>query len=88
VQYLILSDDFSVQDEPDMWVVLSPAPYLPHTGGAVYLGRLRHLTGAQRFRIPSTADIRYFSYVLVWCRKFGMPVGQADLAVGLEELNQ
>ncbi|MGE5232201.1 MAG: DM13 domain-containing protein [Deltaproteobacteria bacterium] len=77
---LKLGSDFSVEGAPDLYVVLSAGDGL--SPGAVFLGKLSKLSGAQTFEVPSGTRLRDFSHVVLWSRKDKVALGAASLAGG------
>jgi hypothetical protein len=45
--------------------------------GDLNLGSLRSLTGAQSYPMPSDGSV--YTYVLLWCRPFRVPIGVGEL---------
>ncbi len=80
-QQLKLSDDFSVDKGPDVYVVLSPTPRVSD-GSSVYLGKVKKFKGAQSFDIPAHTDLTAYRHVVLWCKKYSVSMGAADLAAG------
>lgn len=78
---LKLGSDFSVEKGPDVYVVLSPAAKVP-AKGALFLGKLKHFDGAQAFEVPAGTDLGGFTHVVIWCKKYSVPMGTATLAAG------
>jgi hypothetical protein len=77
---LKLGSDFSVEGAPDLYVVLSAGDGL--SPGAVFLGQLSKLSGAQTFEVPPGTRLRDFSHVVLWSRKDKVALGAASLAGG------
>jgi hypothetical protein len=78
---LKLGSDFSVDKGPDVYVVLSPGARVP-ASGAFYLGKLKQFSGAATFDIPPGTDLAQFTHVVLWCKKYSVPMGTAALAAG------
>jgi hypothetical protein len=82
-RYLRL-EDFSVENGPDLRVLLSPAS--AHDGGEALqdgyldLGALKGNVGNQNYRIPRAAELERFRSAVIWCRRFA--VGFATAPVG------
>jgi hypothetical protein len=77
--WLMLQDDFSLDKAPDPYIVLSS------TGkgsgqGTLNLGALKKQKGASVFEIVGLKDVKGYSQVLVWCKKYNINLGQAPLA--------
>ena len=43
------------------------------------LGELKQITGTQSYIVPANLDISDFNELYVWCLKFGVPLGVAQL---------
>lgn len=78
---LKLSDDFSVEKGPDVYVVLSPSAAMAPSG-TKQLGKVKHFSGAQTFDVPAGVDLSTFTHVVLWCKKFDVLMGTAELAAG------
>jgi len=73
---LRFADDFSLDGAPDPIVALG--------NGETYLvsnklGPLKNKTGAQVYTLPADFTPGQFTQVYVWCEKFSVPLGVADL---------
>ena len=73
---LRFADDFSLDGAPDPVVALG--------NGETYLvsnklGPLKNKTGAQVYTLPADFTPGEFTQVYVWCEKFSVPLGVADL---------
>jgi hypothetical protein len=77
---LRLGSDFSVEEAPDLYVVLSAGPKASE--GAVFLDKLTKFSGAQVFDVPAGTNLEDFSYILLWSRKDKVALGAASLAGG------
>lgn len=77
---LRLSPDFSLDQAPDVYVVLSASTAVDSK--SLYLGRLRKLSGPSTFSIPSGTDLGSFSHVVLWCKKFSVALADASLEAG------
>ena len=82
--WLMLQDDFSLDKAPDPYIVLSS------TGkgsgqGTVNLGALKKQKGASVFEIKGVKDVKAYSQVLVWCKKYNVTLGQASLAAMMDD---
>ena len=74
---LNFASDFSLDGAPDPVVALG--------NGGVYtkankLGALKNKTGGQTYTLPASFTPGQFSQVYVWCEKFDVPLGIADLS--------
>ena len=76
---LMLSDDFALDGAPDPYIVLS-ATDKGRGKGTLNLGLLDRLQGASSFAIPAGTDLGRYRRVLVWCRKYDVTLGRAELA--------
>ncbi len=71
------SADLSVDPgAPDVYVVLSPGPKVGKKDG-IWLGKLASHTGAQSFAIPADAKLDGLTTVVLWCKKYSVPIGTA-----------
>jgi len=73
--YLELGSDFRI-DSGNNDVMLTRQPDT-RTGGDLNLGNMRSLTGQQRYDLPD--DAGSYSYVMLWCRPFRVPIGLGEL---------
>lgn len=73
---LRFADDFFLDGAPDPVVALgNDNTFLV----ANKLGALKNKTGAQIYLLPDNFNPAQFSQVYVWCEKFSVPLGIADL---------
>ena len=77
---LKLGDDFRAEKGPDVYLVLSNGPKV--STGAVFLGKLSKLSGAQVFAVPPGTDLGAFTHVVLWSKKDNVAFGAASLAAG------
>jgi hypothetical protein len=49
---------------------------------AIYLGKLKRFSGAAAFDVPPGTDLSKFTHVVLWCKKYSVPMGAAALAAG------
>jgi Electron transfer DM13 len=75
---VMLSPDFSISKAPDIYLALSPETKVP-AEGAVYLGKLKKLSGAQSFAIPEGTDLAGYKYLVLWCKKYSVTLATAPL---------
>ena len=73
---LNFADNFSLDGAPDPVVAIG--------NGETYvaankIGALRNKTGGQVYQLPASFKPGQFSQVYVWCEKFSVPLGVADL---------
>jgi hypothetical protein len=78
-QVLMLGEDFSLDGAPDPYIVLS-ADEMGSGAGTLNLGRLKTKKGPVAFPLPAGTDLARYSRVLVWCKKYNVTLGQAELA--------
>ena len=74
---LRFASDFSLDGAPDPVVALG--------NGETYVAAnkldvLKNKTGAQVYQLPANFTPGQFSQVYVWCEKFSVPLGVADLS--------
>lgn len=70
---------------PDLRVILSPKAAQPgdwfgYEADATYLGGLKGNQGTQTYDIPDDLDLDQFASVVIWCDRFSVGFGAADLA--------
>jgi hypothetical protein len=75
---LELSDNFKVDEAPDIYVILSGAT-MTKDAGSLDLGKLKKMTGTQSFKIPESARLTGYTDVLLWSKKDGVVIGEAPL---------
>lgn len=79
---VVLSDDFSTNSGPDLFVILSPAAN-PTSGSAVgdylKLGELQSITGGQTYALPAGADPQAYQSVVIYCEDFSVVFSAAPL---------
>ena len=61
---------------PDVYVVLSKGPRVGKEN-AVWLGKLKSHTGTQSFAVPDKASLEGLDTVVLWCKKYSVPIGVA-----------
>lgn len=74
-------------DGPDVHVWLSDAPVIPGEKGWYVFGRSRHVDlgslkgniGNQYYVVPAKADLARFPSVTIWCQRFDVSFGAAEL---------
>ena len=76
-------EDFRTDNGPDLNVYLSTAPPDAPAGDFdddfVDLGDLKGNVGSQNYEIPAGLDLDRYSTVTIWCVRFGVVFGAADL---------
>ncbi|MEO8138281.1 MAG: DM13 domain-containing protein [Gemmatimonadota bacterium] len=80
-QSLQLSTDFALDGAPDPYIVLS-ADEMGSGAKTLNLGALKRKQGTSSFAIPAGTDLAQYSRVLVWCKKYNVTLGTAELAAG------
>lgn len=78
---LMLAADFSLDGAPDPYIVLSGND-MGSGAGTLNLGRLKTTKGPATFPLPAGTDLTKYSHVVVWCKKYNVTLGQAELAAG------
>ncbi|MFI5531787.1 DM13 domain-containing protein [Kitasatospora sp. NPDC051853] len=78
-------EDLATSEGPDVRVYLSTRPSaesrLDDLGpGAVELGRLKGNLGNQNYAVPAGTDLTRFHSAVIWCKRFSVGFGAADLA--------
>ena len=83
-QRFLRLEDFRTDNGPDLNVYLSAAPPDAPAGAFdddfVDLGDLKGNVGSQNYEIPVGLDLDHYSTVAIWCVRFGVVFGAADLA--------
>ena len=74
-QRFLRFEDFESDNGPDLNVYLRN----PDTGEFIDLGDLKGNIGSQNYEIPADVDLDEFSVVEIWCVRFGVGFGQAEL---------
>ena len=81
-------ENFETSNGPDLEVWLSDAPvvegqagwFLADDGDYVTLGKLKGNKGNQNYVIPPELELSRFSSVSIWCVRFSVSFGAAELA--------
>ena len=85
-QRFLRFEDFRTDNGPDLNVYLSTAPPDAPAGDFdddfVDLGDLKGNVGAQNYEIPAELDLDRYSTVAIWCVRFGVVFGAAELIAG------
>ena len=76
--HVVAFSDLSVSSVPDPVLYLVPGPDQERLEGATPLGRFD--PGRDRYEIPAGADLSTPLTVLIWCRRFAVPVAGAPQA--------
>ncbi len=83
-QRFLRFEDFATDNGPDLNVYLSSAPADAPAGAFdddfVDLGDLKGNIGAQNYEIPIDVDLNHHSTVVIWCVRFGVAFGAAELS--------
>ncbi|WP_225730162.1 MULTISPECIES: DM13 domain-containing protein [unclassified Nocardia] len=80
-------ENLDTSDGPDLHVWLAAAPVLPGKSGwfvfgdaaHVDLGSLKGNKGSQNYAIPSDADLAKLTGATIWCQRFHVSFGAAQL---------
>ena len=82
-QRFLRLQDFRTDNGPDLNVYLSAAPPDASRGDFdddfVDLGDLKGNVGSQNYEIPAGLDLNHYSTVAIWCVRFGVVFGAAEL---------
>ena len=82
-QRFLRLEDFRTDNGPDLNVYLSAAPPDAAAGDFdddfVDLGDLKGNVGSQNYEIPAGLDLDRYSTVAIWCVRFGVVFGAAEL---------
>ena len=82
-QRFLRFEDFRTDNGPDLNVYLSAAPPDAAAGDFdddfVDLGDLKGNVGSQNYEIPAGLDLDHYSTVAIWCVRFGVVFGAAEL---------
>ena len=85
-QRFLRFEDFRTDNGPDLNVYLSTAPPDAPAGqftdDFVDLGDLKGNVGSQNYEIPRDLDLDVYSTVVIWCVRFSVVFGAAELASG------
>ena len=85
-QRFLRFEDFRTDNGPDLNVYLSAAstdaPAGQFDDDFVDLGDLRGNVGSQNYEIPAGLDLDHYSTVAIWCVRFGVIFGAAELTSG------
>ncbi len=81
-------EGFATSDGPDLEVWLSDAEvvegfdgwFLADDGDYLSLGKLKGTRGEQNYEIPAEVDLERFSSMSIWCVRFAVSFGAAELA--------
>jgi len=83
-QRFLRFEDFETDNGPDLNVYLSTAPSNADTAAFdddfIDLGDLKGNIGSQNYEIPVGIDLDRYSTVVIWCVRFGVAFGAAELS--------
>ena len=83
-QRFLRFEDFETDNGPDLNVYLSSAPPDAPAGqfddDFVDLGDLKGNIGPQNYELPVEVDLDRYSTVVIWCVRFGVAFGAAELS--------
>jgi hypothetical protein len=71
-------EDFETSNGPDVRVYLSTGE--PYGKDFVDLGGLKGNVGNQNYTVPSDVDLERYDTAVIWCRRFTVAFGAAELA--------
>ena len=71
-----LANNFSLDGAPDPYVAFGKNGSFSPDGN---LGVLKSRTGAQSYIVPASIDPADFNEIYIWCLKFSVPLGVAQL---------
>lgn len=82
--YVLRLEDLKTSEGPDVRVYLSArnagAVESGLGGGAIELGHLKGNKGDQNYAVPSGTDLSGLRSAVIWCKRFSVSFGAADLA--------
>lgn len=85
-QRFLRFEDFATDNGPDLNVYLSTAdpdaPASEFDDEFIDLGDLKGNIGPQNYEIPEDVDLSRFRTVVIWCVRFGVAFGAAELMAG------
>ncbi|MFT4988872.1 MAG: hypothetical protein ACI9BK_001646 [Acidimicrobiales bacterium] len=83
VQRFLRFEEFATDNGPDLNVYLSAAGADADAGAFdddfIDLGDLKGNIGPQNYEIPADVDLERYSTVVIWCVRFGVAFGAADI---------
>lgn len=84
-RFLRFEEDFETDNGPDLNVYLAAGVSADGDAGLfdddfIDLGDLKGNIGSQNYELPSEVDLDVYNTVIVWCVRFGVAFGAADLA--------
>ena len=79
-------EDFESTNGPDLFVYLTAAGEAESdeslNADFVDLGRLKGNIGDQNYELPADVDLGTYGTVVIWCKRFSVGFGAADLDIG------
>lgn len=83
-QRFLRFEDFATDNGPDLFVYLSKgttadSPEDAFDDDFVDLGVLKGNVGDQNYEVPADVDLSEYTTVVIWCRRFTVAFGAADL---------
>ena len=85
-QRFLRFEDFATDNGPDLNVYLSTAapdgPAGDFDDDFIDLGDLKGNIGPQNYEIPADVDLDRYTTVVIWCVRFGVAFGAAELVAG------
>ncbi|MFI6341235.1 DM13 domain-containing protein [Streptomyces sp. NPDC050535] len=86
--YVVRLENLDTSNGPDLRVLLTDAPVKPGRAGwhvfddgeYVSLGKLKGNKGSQNYTVPRDVDPSSYSSVSIWCDRFDVSFGAAQLA--------
>lgn len=77
--------DFTADKAPDTYVTLANGP-TPEQGASTTVAKLTRFQGEQTFDLPAGTDPARYTHVILWSKKQGKALGQAELhATGMKQ---
>lgn len=73
-------EDFETENGPDLRVILSVRDGDDYDSDFIDLGALKGNKGAQNYEIPEGTDLERYDHAVIWCRRFKVAFGAAELA--------
>ena len=82
IKYLELSSDFQTDSGPALEVILHSSPTVGlkvQEGEYISLGKLKAVSGSQRYQLPQNLNLDEYQSVAIWCQEFNATFGYATL---------
>lgn len=83
ISYLEFDKSFKTDHGPDLFVILYRGNVPPKYGikekDYVRIAPLQKISGSQRYALPNNVKLANFGSVAVWCRRFNVSFGYAEL---------